>query len=82
MKLMYHNYFATKKLFVYKNLLYKKCFEAKCTKVFINKFMFLFDCIQIIQEAPMIIESHYDERIVACCGGVGGKRIFIQEFYF
>jgi hypothetical protein len=27
----------------------------------------------------MIIESHYDERIVACCGGVGGEKfLFIK----
>lgn len=33
-----------------------------------------------IQEAPAIVESHYDERIVGCSGGVGGKFLWMIFF--
>ncbi len=28
-----------------------------------------------VQDAPAIVESHYDVRIVGCSGGVGGKHL-------
>ena len=33
----------------------------------------LCDCVLDLQEAPAIVESQYDVRIVGCSGGIGGK---------
>ena len=37
--------------------------------------MLILNLILISQEAPAIVESHYDVRIVGCSGGIGGKKL-------
>lgn len=35
-----------------------------------------------LQEAPAIVESHYDVRIVGCSGGIGGKNSGLESHSF
>jgi hypothetical protein len=44
------------------------CLKSLC-------FCSVFHCSLIVQDAPAIVESHYDVRIVGCSGGVGGKHL-------
>ena len=38
--------------------------------------------VLFLQEAPAVIESYYNKRIVGCPGGEGGKSVLSSPFYF
>jgi cytochrome c oxidase subunit 5b len=38
--------------------------------------------VLFLQEAPAVIESYYNKRIVSCPGGEGGKSMLSSPFYF
>jgi cytochrome c oxidase subunit 5b len=38
--------------------------------------------VLLLQEAPAVIESYYNKRIVGCPGGEGGKSVLSSPFYF
>ncbi len=50
---------------------FRSCYNLKITLVLVVFLIFSFN----VQDAPAIVESHYDVRIVGCSGGVGGKHL-------
>jgi hypothetical protein len=52
---------------------FQHCQKLLCLKSL--WFSSVFHCSFIVQDAPAIVESHYDVRIVGCSGGVGGKHL-------
>jgi cytochrome c oxidase subunit 5b len=50
------------------------CLKSLC-------FCSVFHCSFIVQDAPAIVESHYDVRIVGCSGGVGEDEHDVTWFH-
>lgn len=47
---------------------------AACSQIIMA--WLLFAAVWCEQEAPAIIESYFDERLVGCSGGIGGELFF------